>query len=728
QIAASEEERERFKIEAQAAAALNHPNIATIYAIEEHDDEMFIVMEYIEGKELREIITANFTKPLRFSKVTDYATQVASGLQAAHEKDVTHRDIKSSNIMVTDKGQIKIMDFGLAKIRGGAQFTKVGTTLGTAAYMSPEQAQGMETDHRTDIWSFGVVLYEMLSGQLPFRGEYEQAVIYSVLNEEPDCQDIPDDVRHVVQKALAKQREERFQSAHDLLAQLNSLQRSSASSVSGLPHQPATKKWPILMGGMALIALLAAFLPSLFKSNSSSVSQQKSIAVLPFADMSPERDQEYFGDGMAEELINALAQIPGLKVSARTSAFQFKGQEVDIQSIGEKLGVATVLEGSVRKSKDKLRVTAQLVNVADGFHLWSQTYERKMTDIFAIQDDLSRSIVRALQVKLIGDQMPTPGKRQTSNIEAYNLYLKGRYFWNRRTEEGLKKSIDFFQQAIDLDPEYALAYTGLADAYSILAGYFFASPKDVLPHAKEAAQRALELDENLAAAHLSLAWILLLDWDWHQAESEFVDALKLDPNNAFAHYWYSIYLDAVGRTEEAETEVLLARELQPLVLQISTGVGVHYITTRQYDRAIEELLRTLEVDPGFAGARYHLSRAYIAKGMFREALAEIDKYETSIPIGPLNRAVVFWGLGRREEAMGLLAKARVAVDSSYVDPVHFAKFYALIGDTDEAFKWLERGYQERSVPITAHLDDQLLDPLRSDPRFHELVRKMGLTK
>jgi serine/threonine protein kinase len=417
QIVSSDEERERFNIEAQAAAALNHPNIATIHAIEEHDDEMFIVMEYIEGKELKDIVGAEDLQPLPVDDVLDYATQIASGLQAAHKKGVTHRDIKSSNIMITE-GQVKIMDFGLAKVRGGPQLTKDQSTLGTAAYMSPEQAQGEAADHRSDIWSFGVVLYEMFTGQLPYKGDYEQSVIYAILNEEPDFTDIADEAATVVRKALAKQVQDRYQNAQDLLADLKKL-RTGRNTSSGLTAKATSKRWAFMVVGLAVMALVAFLATFLFNSSGvDSVASAKSIAVLPFTDRSPTKDQEYFGDGMAEAVINALGQIPGLKVSARTSAFQFKGGESDIQTIGEKLRVATVLEGSVAKSGNKLRVTAQLVNAADGFHLWSDTYDRELTDIFAIQDDLSRSIVEALRVELAGDEPQISSKGHTTNIEA----------------------------------------------------------------------------------------------------------------------------------------------------------------------------------------------------------------------------------------------------------------------------------------------------------------------
>jgi excisionase family DNA binding protein len=539
QIATNAQERERFKIEAKAAAALNHPNIATIYAIEEADDDLFIVMEYIHGRELKEIVDTN---PLSIENALNYSLQIVEGLQTAHEKGITHRDIKTANIMITSKGQVKIMDFGLAKVRGGAQVTKVGTTLGTAAYMSPEQARGEEADNRADIWSFGVVLYDMLTSQLPFGGDYEQAVIYAILNEEPQAlsdlrHDVSETLQQLVDKTLTKDREMRYQNSSDLLSDLKAVcageSRSRGPRSARIRFKPTPTQLSIVIGTIAVILLvfLATFLFN--NSESNSVASEKSIAVLAFKDMSPAKDQEYFCDGMAEEIINALAQIPSLKVSARTSAFQFKERESDIQTIGKKLGVATVLKGNVRKSGNKLRVTAQLINVADGFYLWSQTYERKLADVFAIQDDLSRSIVQALQVKLSRDAKKLVNTRMPTNVDAYNLYLKGRYFWNRRTEQGLQKSVEFFQQAIDLEPTYALAYAGLADAYSILGSWQYLEPSDAFKKSRVAAHKALEIDETLAEAHAALGGTkFAYDWDWPGAEAEYKRAIELNPNYA----------------------------------------------------------------------------------------------------------------------------------------------------------------------------------------------------
>ena len=741
QIAVNSEERERFKIEAKAAASLNHPNIATIHAIEEVDGDTFIVMEYIKGKELKELTSED--GDLSIEKVTNYATQIAEGLKAAHEEDVTHRDIKSANIMITDKGQVKIMDFGLAKVRGGAQVTKVGTTLGTAAYMSPEQARGEEADHRSDIWSFGVVLYEMLTGKFPFGGDYEQAVMYAIMNEEPEPvsalrSETPEGLQQVVDKSLVKNGDERYQSVQALLADLKTVR--TAESPTGQTHKTvskgfkpiSTKKWPILLSGFAVIALLTIVTTFLFNSSKSGSNDiGKSIAVLSFTDMSPEKDQEYFCDGMAEAIINALVGIPGLKVSARTSAFQFKGGESDIQTIGEKLGVATVLEGSVAKSGNKLRITAQLINVADGFHLWSDTYDRELTDIFAIQDDLSRSIVAALQVKLSGDDTKALTKRKPTNVEAYNLYLKGRYFWNRRTEAGLNTSIDYFQQAIDLDPTYALAYAGLADAYNILGVWQYLEPSEAFIKGRAVAQKALEIDETLAEAHVVLAESqFYYDWNWSGAETEFRRAIELNPNYASAHQWYTDWLGIMGRYDEARAEIRKALELDPLSLIINAASGLLYQRAGDDDKAIRQLNKTLEMDPNFIPAHSWLFGSYLRKGMhdksFNHFIAAYSAFYELTSEAKDTVHTIYEDFGWDGVARFMIAKLEVRSKEKYVSPADLSMYYVLLGDHEQALDYLEKAYQIRSSRMAYLGVMPEFEALHSEPRFQVLLKKVGL--
>ncbi|MCH7771899.1 MAG: protein kinase [Bacteroidetes bacterium] len=733
-ISANSEERERFKIEAKAAAALNHPNIATIYAIEEFDNEMFIVMEFIDGKELKEEIKAG---PIQSKEAINIATQIAEGLIAAHKKEIIHRDIKSSNIMITKDGKVKIMDFGLAKIKGGTELTKIGSTVGTAAYMSPEQARGEGVDQRTDIWSFGVILYEMLTGQLPFKGDYEQAVIYSILNEEPEPistlrQDIPIIWEKIVSKLLSANRDERYQNAHELLKDLQSdnTKNSFTTKKSALITK-RSKKWISGVAGIVIIAVITILVVSLFNfSNSDSVIIEKSIAVLPFTNLSADPEQEYFADGMAEEIINALAQFTDLKVSSRTSSFLFRGQETDIQTIGEKLGVGTVLEGSVRKSGNKLRVTAQLINVSDGFHLWSNIYERELTDIFVIQDDLTESIVEALQVKLSGNKKKYLSMRKSNNIESYNLYLKGRFYWNKRSEEGVNKSIEYFQQAIDKDSTYALAYAGLGDSYLMLGVYGRKQPIESFSLAKVFIERALQLDNTLAETYASLGDINIhYDWDLDKAESNLKRAIELNPRYANGYHWYSEVFVLRGEFESAYQESHRALELDPYALIINTQLGLHYRRGGEFQKAIYQLLKTIEFDSTFAYAHYDLSIVYVALKQFDRALYSLRKAnslarsDTRILSG-LGFAEGF--AGNKEEARSIEKALLDRAEKEYVPSHDFAVVSLGLGKKDQALEHLERAFQERSPWMPFLNLNPLFSSLSDHPRFQALLRKMEL--
>jgi len=741
-VAANPEERKRFVIEAKAAAALNHPNIATIHAIEESDDEMFIVMEYIEGQELKDIIKSEIPNP---KSAIDYATRIAEGLQAAHEKGIIHRDIKSSNIMITSKGQVKIMDFGLAKVRGGAQVTKVGTTIGTAAYMSPEQARSEQVDQRTDIWSFGVVLYEMLTGQLPFSGDYEAAVAYSILNEEPTQisvlkPDIPTAMIKIVDRSLEKNAAERYQSTAELLSDLNGLQAEQSSSSLKTQQQHSdprrsftiSKKNIIFISTIAVVVMMAVLSFWLFSPSKSNSIKNKSIAVLPFTDMSPEKNQEYFCDGLTEELINALTKINGIHVASRTSAFQFKDKELDIRTIGEKLNVSTVLEGSLRKSGQKLRITAQLINVEDGFHLWSETYEKEIEDIFAIQDQLSRSIVNALEVKLTSNNNEPIVKHSTTNIEAYNLYLQGRYYWIKRTKESLNTGLRFFQQAVELDPAYAAAYAGIADSYLSLADWSIVAPRDGFPKARTAALKALEIDNSLAEAQANIAYIsFVYDWNWETAEKEFKRAIELNPNYAIAHMWYASYLSFMGRFEEGYQQINLAEKLDPLSLIIKAVKGDLLHIYGRNEEAIVQLNKTLEMDQDYYPALLFLQYTYEDEEMDQEAFTNWKKI--LVLQGATNEELSSFDAAFKSDGMVGVYKWKIQQlneqsNQQYVSPADFFEAYAAMGDIEMAFKWLEKAYQERTYTIPWLKYDPLTKKLRNDPRFNEYLKRVGLDK
>ncbi len=701
-----EEAKTRFVHEAKAASALDHQNIATIYEIDEAQGECFISMACIEGKSLKELIKDKEIEGWDIGKIIDVGIQMGEGLSKAHQKGIVHRDIKSDNVMLTNEGLVKIMDFGLAKLKGVPKVTKTGTTVGTVAYMSPEQAQGKDVDHRSDIFSFGVVLYEMMTGQLPFKGDYEQAVIYAILNETPEPvrslrTEVPTELELIVNKALAKSQDSRYHNAGDILIDLRKLKKELELMASE-EHPSATKAQP-------------------------------SIAVLPFTNLSADKEQEYFCDGMAEEIINALTHVEGLRVVARTSAFAFKDEKQDVRQIGKKLNVETLLEGSVRKAGNRLRISAQLINVADGYHLWSERYDRNMEDVFAIQDEISLAIVNRLKPKLLGEEKARLVKRYTDNLEAYNLYLKGRYHWNRRTPEGINKAIKYFHQVTEKDPGYALAYAGLADCYSMLEQARALPAKEAFPEAKEMAAKALEIDETLAEAHNSLAYVRWkYDWDWVGAEREFLRAIELNPNYATAHQWYAVYLAEMGRTDESIKEIKKAQELDPLSLIINVASASILTCARQYNQAIEQCQKVLDMDPNFSLTHLPLGWIYEQKEMYEEAIKEYLKAEAFFgrlspeEVAALREAYAVSGWrGYWQKHLDILkqqSKQRhVAASDIAWDHVH-------LGEKDQAFKWLEKAYQERDPVLCSLKTDPIFDSLRSDPKFKALLKKMGLEK
>jgi serine/threonine-protein kinase len=693
----SDNQRARFVREAQTAAALDHPNICTVYEIDETDDQIFISMAYQEGVNLDRVIESG---SLDLEQAIDIAIRVAQGLEAAHRVGIYHCDVKSSNIMLNGINQVQIMDFGLAKLAEEIDVAKTPTILGTMAYMSPEQARGDAVDHRTDIWSLGVCLYEMLAGRLPFTGDYADAVFYTIVNEEPipisDLRPgIPPRLERVVEKTLAKSVDDRFRSTGALVEELREIKRE--------------------LGGA---------------QTSETYANQPSIAVLPFTDMSPERDQEFFCDGIAEEIINALTKIDDLRVVARTSAFAFKARRQDIRDIGRSLNVTTVLEGSVRKSGQMLRITAQLIDVFDGFHLWSERFDRQMEDVFAIQDEIAQAIVAMLRVKLAGGPTMELVHRYTENLDAYTLYLKGRYYWNKRSEEGLKKGLDCFEQAIGEDSNYALAYAGLADSFNLLGFYGILPPREAFPKAQAAAQKALEMDATIAEAETSLAFsCMFYDWDWARAERAFKHAIELNPNYPTALHWYAEYLVLMGRGDETVAQSRKALESDPLSLIINTLLGwaPHY--ERKYDEAVEQYHRTLEMDPNFVPAHFFLGLTYVQKSMFEEAIAEFQQ-ATSL-FGESTLFVVVQGYayaasGHRKEAQMVLDEMERVSEGTYIQPYYTAAVHHALGNSDQTFSWLDRACEERDTWVAFLKVDPIWDGLRTDKRFISLLRRVKL--
>jgi serine/threonine protein kinase/lipopolysaccharide biosynthesis regulator YciM len=698
-----QEGRYRFVKEAQAAAALDHPHICTVHEIDEAEGKTFIAMAYIDGQSLKEKIEAG---PLEIDEAVEVTLQVAEGLKEAHDKGITHRDIKPANIMLTEKGQAKIMDFGLAKLEWGAELTKTATILGTVAYMSPEQARGEKVDLRTDIWSLGCVLYEMLTGQRPFKSNQDQAVIYAILNESPQPltdlrKELPQELVHTVNKCLEKDPLKRCQKASEIVADLSSLRKKLKSELA--QKQPAEKK--------------------------------PSIAVLPFVDMSPQKDQEYFCDGIAEELINALTHIKDLHVVARTSAFAFRGEKVDVREIGKKLNVSAVLEGSIRKAGNRIRVTTQLINVEDGYHLWSEKFDREMEDIFAIQDEISLAIVGHLKVKLMASEKAAIEKRPTDDLEAYNLYIKGHHFGWQPYQDSFDKSLNYYRKAIDRDPTFALAYVGIGSAYVGLSALSLRPPADVLPKAKAALKKAQELDDSLAEVHfLAAALAYWYDFDWKAAETGFQKTFELNPGLAEAHSQYPWFLLAMNRFDEAIKEIKLAQELDPLKpLFYAMSVGIHR-TVGKYDEAIREFHRAIELDPDIGLAYFHLGCVYFDKGMMEEAASTFGKsmeLVTGSGWAEAKLGIIHVMHGEKEKAIQILEELVERKKKAYVESYSIACLYAHLGYTDKAFEYLDLAYEEKDT-LMPYLNVltvfELSKDVYADQRYKKLLKKMNLEK
>jgi serine/threonine protein kinase/Tfp pilus assembly protein PilF len=710
QMTADAEARQRFRREAQAAAALNHPNIVTIYEIGEHEDQVFIAMEYVEGQTLKELITVNRTPstvdpspithhPLPITQVIEIATQLASGLAAAHAKGIVHRDVKPQNILVDKSSRVKILDFGLAKLRGVSQLTKESSTLGTVHYMSPEQTMGKEVDQRTDIWSLGVVLYEMLAGDFPFKGDYEQAVIYSILNEEPDPvrssrADVSDSLERTIGKALAKEPERRYSTMSEMTSDLRKM--AAAGEVRANTEKEA--------------------LPS--------------IAVLPFINMSTDAENEYFSDGLAEELITRISRLRNLRVVARTSAFAFKGKELDIREIGRKLGVRTILEGSVRKSDSRLRITAQLINVADGFHLWSEQYDREVKDIFAIQDEIAHEIVKKLKINLLGEDRSQASSR-IEDVEAYQRFLRGRHLVSKYTLVSLYKAIDCFEQVLSEYPAFAPALVGMADAYFFLGFLDLMPPRESFPKAKEMAQKAIALDPSLANAHSLLGLTLLHhDWDWPAAEESLRQALAINDQNSFAHSGYGTYLLVIGKMDEAVNEYLLELQVNPLASRTVVNCGMALMRSERLDEAIAHMQRVIDIEGGNPHAQWLLGQAWFLKNEHDKGIAQIRQAVALSDRNPMILAGLGWALAMNSqsgEAQEIIAELKRRSDEEPIRPYLIAKIYAGLNDADHAFAWLDQSFRQHDPSLAFILTDETLAHLHHDHRFRDLLARLRLS-
>ncbi len=734
-----EEAKERFVQEAQAASALDHPNICTIYEIDETEDgQMFIAMAYYEGETLKKKVSGG---QLPVNSIMDIAVQVAQGLAKAHQKGIVHRDIKPANILVTSDGLVKILDFGLAKLAGAIRLTKTGATLGTPAYLSPEQAPGIDADHRTDIWALGVVLYEMLTGQTPFAGEYDHAVIYSILNEEPRPLSglragAPAELESIVKKAIAKNFEARYQSMDEVLADLQLLKiglepvKSKSRLMAKELHRRKSRYLFGGIGGALLLSLLAGYFSML--PMKTAVASRKSVAVLPFKNLSDNKDDEYFSDGITDDIITRLSKIRDLKVISRTSVMHYKNSTKRIPEISKELKIATVLEGSVRRVGNRVRIASQLIDARNDEHLWAESYDREMQDIFEIQSEVAQQIATALEAELGPDEKIQLARRETENLQAYSLYLKGLYFWNKRTPDNVRKGIEFFEQAIAEDPSYALAYAGLADGYRALGSieYGILSPKETVPKARAAAQKALQLQPALVEAQVVLANIdFTYEWDWPAAEKLLKRVIEFRPGYAPAHHAYSHLLGATGRLDEAMAEERRALELDPLSLIVNTQVGMYFYYARRYDEAIEQHRKTIELDPAFLQTRLALGLAYERSGNVEAAVAEFQQALALAPELPMAEALLAYAYaiaGKKNESMKLLEGLQQPGKREFVSPFHMALVYLGLGDKKRVFELLNKASKEHSSYLIYLKVEPLADGLRSDPRFAALLKKMGL--
>ena len=791
ELTRSESRLRRFKQEARAVLALNHPNILTIYEIGQTADTHYIATEYIEGETLRHCL---WRGPMKLDETLGVGLQVAMALEAAHAAGIVHRDIKPENIMlrqdkfVRDRF-VKVLDFGLAKLTDRdtpvtdpeavtipITETIPGSIMGTSGYMSPEQALGENVDERSDVFNLGVVLYEMLAGQPPVKGKTDSHTRVSIIDHDPvplsqHVANVPRQFERIVLKALAKDRFKRYQTITDLKIDLEQLRdelhvsdtseptrhavratqadllssgptavRSHVTTVAetttASDYKPAERRKKWLAYGAGVLALLVIVVGAIFFLSSSSPAIN-SVAILPFVNDSKDPNAEYLSDGITESIINSLSQLPNLKVMSRNAAFRFKGSNHDPVEAGRSLNVGAVLTGRLVKLDNRFVIKTELIKVADRSQLWGAEYNSSLADIFSVQEEVSKKISQSLRLRLSGEDEEKLARRYTKDAEAYELYLKGRYFWNRRNEEGFRNGIEYFKRAEEKDPTFALAFSGLADSYALLCDIGVVRPVDEMPKAKAAAQKAVDADPALAEAYTSRAFVrLAYDWDWLGAQNDFQQALKLNPKYPTAHQWYASYLMQMGKFSLAKAEIEEAHNLDPLSPIISANSGLYSYYEHNYDDAIAKYKTTLHSDPDFWVARHYLALAYVQKGMHQEAIAELRKLIKAPESGPIPDKVVeaeseasaslgfAYGLaGKQAEARAILDQLDALSKRRYVSPLYFAIVYAGLKENDKAIEYLNKAFEARHPGLVLIRIEPMFDGLRSDERFKQLIKR-----